>query len=66
MRNPPRLFAASVSLLLLLLSAPAARAQGEIRVAAWNVQGVRFVGSGARPRRRGSKRTAGATLWPPA
>ena len=49
MRNPPRLFAASVTLLLLLLSAPAARAQGEIRVAAWNVQGVRFVGSGVQP-----------------
>ena len=43
MRNLPRLFAASVSLqLLLLMAASAGRAQGEIRVAAWNVQGVEF------------------------
>lgn len=44
MRKLSRLFAASVS--LLLLCASAARAQGEIRVAAWNVQGVSFTSSG--------------------
>ena len=45
MRKVFRLFAASVS--LLLLCASAAQAQGEIRVAAWNVQGVNFTSGGS-------------------
>lgn len=47
MRKLPRLLAASLS--IILSCAAAARAQGEIRVAAWNVQGVQFVGSGVQP-----------------
>lgn len=50
MSKRARLFALCLSLQLLpLLCAPPARAQGEIRVAAWNVQGVRFVGNGVQP-----------------
>ena len=47
MRKLLRLFAASVS--VQLLCAAAAHAQGEIRVAAWNVQGVEFSTGVARP-----------------